>query len=319
MLTGVGGLGKTTIASALVRHLMEAGHFEAGAWVSAQQVRLLPDGTVVDVPNPTLTSAGIVSQLAEQILGKAFMENHRPQSETVAALYQALKTTRYLIGIDNLETLADAQAVLEIARKLAWRSRSQFLFTSREKPPERAVKLFPVRPLSRAEADQLLMQEAAYLEGHALALLAATERDLALVYDKLGGNPLALHLFVGQVESGSLDTVLALLMRASGTQAQNLYTYIYYPAWQKMDANTQKVFMAMPVIMARGDKAGHISDITELPLDVVQPALHQLVRQNLIEGYTLNGSPTYRIHPLTHTFLTTTRLPWKETETFHSL
>ena len=57
-LTGIGGIGKTTLADALLRRLIGAGEVERIGWVTARQQRLSFDGVIQTVAEPKLAVGG---------------------------------------------------------------------------------------------------------------------------------------------------------------------------------------------------------------------------------------------------------------------
>ncbi len=155
-LEGIGGIGKTSLADALLRQLVGQGYFADFAWVSAQQRLFHLGGSIQPIESPILTVEALIDQLARQLLGAV-----RPAAfdELVLALQQRLRGAAHLIVIDNLETLSDIAPLLPIVRRLV--DPSKVLLTSRESLyAEPDIFHYVISELSWPHALQLVRQEA---------------------------------------------------------------------------------------------------------------------------------------------------------------
>lgn len=305
-IEGLGGIGKTSLADALVRRLICQGPYDEIGWVSARQSQLNLGGAITTVEQPALTADSLIEALVRQLLPELATGNPRPL-EWLASLRTRLKQTPHLIVIDNLETLIDVEALLPALQDLA--NPSKFLLTSRQSlyaAPN--VYHFKLPELSAASALQLIRQEAAVSN---LPILAAgSDAELQPIYNTVGGNPLALRLVVGQTHIHTLESILQDLQAATSPTSENLYTYIYQRAWHNLDASGRDVLLTMPLVNPQGDTLEIIAAVGEREVGVVRMALNQLVMLNLVDVRGGLHDRRYTIHGLTRTFLHEQVLRW---------
>jgi hypothetical protein len=133
---------------------------------------------------------------------------------------------------------------------------------------------------------------------------------LEAIYRVVGGNPLALKLVIGQIHILPLSHVLENLRQAQGKRTEDLYTYIYWQAWQRLDTPSQKVLLVMP--LAQGGTLVQLTRVSELALPELNQALEHLITLSLVEAYGDIEERRYRIHRLTETFLLTEVTKWQQ-------
>lgn len=306
VLEGMGGIGKTALADALVREIALTGSFEDIAWVSARQQDFVPALGIQPRNQPALDIETLTNSLLEQFTPDIPL-SLSPQAR-LTTLTKLLKDAPYLIVIDNLETAVDYQTLLPTLRKLA--NPSRFLLTSRHSLQTYSdAYCYNLRELGQADTLAFLKHEA---EARGLpALVHASQAQLESIYEVVGGNPLALKLVVGQTTIFPLSQVLENLKQARGKKINELYTYIYWQAWNALDATSQQVFLVMP--MAQDGEFAQLAAVTGLNEDALNDALECLVTLSLVEvGGADLADPCYRIHRLTETFLLTEVTKWQQ-------
>ncbi len=303
-IDGIGGIGKTSLASALVREIMPAGQFYDIAWVSARQEEFLPGAGLQQIDRPALDVDTLTDALLEQLDDRGLLS--LSAEEKVAALTNLLKEHPYLIIIDNLETVVDYQALLPLLRKLA--NPSKFLLTSRHSLYAHSdVFCLSLSELNRADTFAFLRYEA---EVRGLPeLTEAPQAALADIYQVIGGNPLALKLVVGQIRVLPLPQVLENLKQARGKKIEEMYTYIYWQAWHALTSPGQKVLLVMP--LAQGGTIDQLTALSEVAGDELDQALEQLVGLSLVEVGGDIEQRRYHIHRLTEAFLLTEVIKWQ--------
>lgn len=308
LLEGIGGIGKTSLADALLRSAIAAGTFHGFAWVTARRQIMRLTGRVETVATPALTTADLIERLAEQAMAGTPLPVPFTVDTALPLLRGRLNALPHLIVLDNLETVVDLETLLPTLRLLA--KPSKFVLTSRSSLlAEASIYHFQVPELCQCRAIQLLRHEATLRNAHLLA--AASDDDLASITATVGGNPLALRLVVGQTLIHDLPTILDSLRTARGRATEELYTYIYRQAWQGLDATAQRALLAMPLVPPPGRDATFLSRVSGLAMGEVHDALQMLVRRNLVDhGGDLHSS-RYSIHPLTRTFLLEQVAQWQ--------
>ncbi|MEM7348488.1 MAG: NB-ARC domain-containing protein, partial [Chloroflexota bacterium] len=126
-IEGIGGIGKTTLATVTTHAIWETERFPQIVWISAKQEEYLPHLGVQTIEQPTLDARTFIDTLLEQL--DPALSLSRPPAEKLAMVQQRLKATPHLIIIDNLETVVDYQALLPTLRQLL--NPTKFLLTSR--------------------------------------------------------------------------------------------------------------------------------------------------------------------------------------------
>lgn len=307
-LAGMGGIGKTTLADAVMRDLIAAGAVQEIGWVTARLDLLQWHGLLQQLPTPALTLEALAEDLYSQLAEEQITPDPSAPRNVVRLLRGLLKERPHLIVIDNLETIQDIESLVSALRDLA--APSKFLLTTRESlftQPD--IYHYAVPELSPSDAMKLIRQEA---QGRNLThLQQASDADLQPIVEMAGGNPLALRLIVGQTYIHPLSVVLENLTHARGTQIEHLYTYIYRHAWERLDETTRRIFLAMPLVSTAGADLALLAEICELAPEQVVQSLEALVRLNLVDVRGDLHARRYTIHNLTRTFLHEQVLRWQ--------
>jgi hypothetical protein len=306
-IDGIGGIGKTALANALAHEFVETDRFYDIAWVSARQQEFLPGVGIrpaLHASHPALDVDTLTDTLLGQLDGGLPLS--APPQEKMLVLSRLLKRYAYLVIIDNLETVADYQTLLPALRKLA--NPSKFLLTSRHSLHAYSdVFCVSLKELSRADVFAFLRHEA---EVRGLPALAnALPAQLESIYEVVGGNPLALKLVIGQICVLPLSLVLENLKQARGKRTDELYSYIYWQAWQALAPASRQVLLAMP--LAQDGTLAQLIALSELEADGVNQALEQLMALSLLEVRGDLEQHRYRIHRLTETFLLNEVAKWQ--------
>ncbi|MFZ4658709.1 MAG: NB-ARC domain-containing protein [Caldilineaceae bacterium] len=306
-LEGIGGIGKTSLAHVVARHLIGLPAYSDFAWVTARRSDLDLGGALRLDQRPALTAEGLLDALLRQLApadpGLVALRFEQKQ----AVLERTLKREPHLIVVDNLETVVDLETLLPLLRRLA--NPSRFLLTARIRlDREPGVYHLPVPPLDEASALLLVRQEAE--RNQLTQVLQADDAALRPIYATVGGNPLALRLVVGQLHADSLHHLLADLQEARGAPVENLYTHIYRRAYDSLTASERTVWLGLLLLIGPAATAERLADICEAPLPVVRPALQTLARLSLIDCHGDLNSRYFSLHSLTRTFLQKQVVRW---------
>jgi hypothetical protein len=298
-ITGMGGIGKTSLADAIVRTIIEHFYYEQIIWLHVQADNQVPTKAILD---------DLINQLARRLYPQ-MPATTQPEQRQVQ-VRQALKAMPSLIVIDNLEAEAETAYLLAHLRDLA--EPSKFLLTSRTHPPGQAGTFhFPLPELKEADAAQLIRYHAQSIGVNDLA--QATEAEASQIYAAVGGNPLALKLVVGLSAALPLPHVLADLVQAQVRQIEGMYRHIYWQAWHTLQPDSQALLQAMPLADGRiGITPEQMQTISDLDDRQLWPAINELVHRSLLEVRGTTWQRRYSIHQLTDTFLRTEIVHWPQ-------
>jgi hypothetical protein len=315
-LEGIGGIGKTALADALVRHLIDtsaigAGMFAEMAWVTARQRIFNGGGALKNVALPALTTEALVDALLQQLAPDGLPATMHSPAQKLAFLQQQCKAQPYLIVIDNLETVVDVEHLLTLLRTLA--NPTKFLLTTRQSLfSEADIHHWNIAELSRDDALALVRFEAT--QRNLPELATASDSALHPIYATVGGNPLALRLVVGQTHVHTLDQILDDLRTACGRPIEQLYTFIYRQAWESLEEPARRALLLLPLFPETGGSFADLLGFAQPALDQAQlrHALERLVTLNLVDTCGTLHERRYTIHSLTRTFLHRQVLRWNE-------
>jgi len=288
-IEGIGGIGKTSLALEVAYECWQASAgqvlrddvatFDGFIWVTAQG-RALTLNEVLDAVARTLDYPGIAQ---------------KPLEEKRPAVCRLLQAGRYLLVVDNYETITD-KAISEFLIELPEPTKA--LITTREQNLSR-VSAIALKGLEEAEALELLRGEGRRLG--MTALVQAEDAVLLRLYKATGGAPLALKWAVGQIKQKgqSLDTVLDALYGARG----DIFDHTFARSWQLLSTDAQLALCVMPLFVHSASREA-LEAASELHHFALDEALGQLVEMSLVNA-TDELDVTrrrYSIHPLTRAF-----------------
>ena len=297
---GLGGLGKTAIVDHIAREILHTIQFDEVAWVTAKQTHLSTRGRLqVESGKPALTFPMLIEALSKQFELPSNFGGSQLQKQRLVQKY--LRERACLVVIDNLETVADQNALLPELKK--WQNPSKFLLTTRHRLIDQpGVYSYSMRELSETAAFQLIRNEAKRAGFDSLA--QARDDDIKQIYEMVGGNPLALKLVVGQLRFYSLSRVLTRLAESQHNQSGiGLFDYIYQEAWESLNDDSKTILLVLTQAGETGFTLDHIVSLTELPDVRVEQCLEELILISLVD---LRGSfldRRYCLHRLTEIFL----------------
>lgn len=295
---GIGGIGKTSLADAVLRAAIRRRPHGDVAWVSARQQRLDLAGQIHSVTQPALTVDALLEALAVQLLPG--MPRVTDPERAIASLRAHSERQPTVLVVDNLETAVDVDSLLPVLRRLA--NPAKVLLTTRHSLfGEPGVYHFQTPELSEPDALALARLEAE--QRNLPELSQASDAELHPLYETVGGNPLALRLVVGQLHVHSLAGILADLAAARGQPIENLYTYIYQTAWNRLGELARRALLAMPLVAERGGSLDFVAQVSGLDRSSLSNALAELVALNLVDSRGDLHQRRYAIHALTRSFL----------------
>lgn len=306
LLEGMGGLGKTTLARCLAYRCMVGDVFAGVLWVSAKQTEFdVWSGRPRLIQPHVLDPNDLLRELARelQIDGQS---DHKTLRNEVRAHCQLRP---YLIVFDNLETVADMEALAPLVDLLAGQSR--IVITTRDRalealPATLARTYVPLSELDAPTSYQLLRSAAQHTQATALA--QANDDDLAQIYAVTGGNPLALWLVAGQACDIPWSSFIRDLVERCprGTSGYDLYDYLYRRSWEQLSDPARLVLFAMHRCES-GALYDQLFELSALDYPTFQAAVLELRRRMLL---LIGGQYICSIHRLTYSFLRVVIAGW---------
>jgi len=236
----LGGIGKTALAYEALHRVVQTDRYHGLVWAVAKQEEFIGVESFTRVGAPIDTQA-ILAAFAEGA-GIGHLQD-QPTPQLQAALKLIFQEQRFLIYLDNLETVPQSRAFAVLLHDLIAGSGSRVLLTSRESLADFAfVREYRIEGLPEAAALQLLREEAS--ERGAETLLKATPDLLHQLYATTEGMPLAIKLIVSQYLLGiALDDEL-LRLRATAPE-QEFFRFIYATLWNKLTPDARHFLIGL--------------------------------------------------------------------------
>lgn len=292
LIDGPGGMGKTSLA---VRAAYDARPeaFEKIAFVSLKSRELDDDGER-DLSSFLISGlAELLNELARELghadIAKA-TEDQRPR-----LLLDALRGTRTLLILDNLESLlkAERDVVFTFVKKLPPDCKA--ILTSRGRIGSGAEELI----LEKLSEPAALATLAKLAESHP-ALAKTSEVDRLLLYSETGGNPLLLRWTAGQIGRGSCLTIRdAIDFLRSCPEDNDPLEFIFGDLVEDFSEEETVVLCALTYFTLPA-KMEHITELAGSPADIDR-ALRSLINRSLV--VPSEELKTFALVPLVADFL----------------
>ncbi|GAA2155355.1 NB-ARC domain-containing protein [Actinomadura napierensis] len=314
-LSGDGGIGKTTLAYEVARQCDDGAAFTEIVWASAKDahmsVRTAGDGVI-----GTINWQDVVRSIVLQLGADPGPNSALWDRQLSGRLGQAGEHERFLLVLDNLENLQDAEATVDKLLKSGFSRPHKVLVTTRFSLPLRnlaASRNIAVPPLSERAAMELIR----HVGDLSNAITQASQRDLARIVETAEGNPYLIKLIVGlyQEEQRPLKMVIDELIE-QGRRSENpddagaqVRDYLYTQSLERLEhrfnAEIQESLIAAFRNRPKGDAVKY-EDLKQLSGisddEVFGKALTMACRLNLVR--VTEPDKRYSIHSLLYEFLT---------------
>ncbi|ERT06833.1 NB-ARC domain protein [Lyngbya aestuarii BL J] len=302
-LTGAGGIGKTSLTEKLVSEYADDGSFVKLAWTTAKINKLEADMSVkkrhnridIDLNVDTLLY-DIATQL--DIYLPPANRDHFP------ALRRKLRSDPYLIVIDNLETLADYERLLDRFNPFdpdCHIRPSKVILTSRKdvKANNVGVREKKILGLDRSATLEMIRYEAQELD----IVKQASDEELEAIYQKTKGNPLMILLIVSLLINNHepLDKIFERF-----EANQEMQDFLYVELVLSLSQNARDV-LTYATQFSPNSLIEH-SDLQQtsgLNDDEFIEARNQCIKFNLLDSSrsSVTSEARYSIHSLLYKFL----------------
>jgi nucleoside-triphosphatase THEP1 len=293
VIDGLGGLGKTALAVELARRAYSRGCFEKVIGESAQQ-ELFSGGEIIQVREAVLDFEHLLDSLARQ-LGHWGLSSLKLEEKSTF-LIQQMRQHRYLILIDNLEAMENAQVL--VARLRNFLSRSRAIITSRQKVRHDFVYTVSLQGLDLEDSLFFLTKD---IEQRGVQQLRDISREkMTEIHHITGGAPLAMKLVIAQASFLDIDLILKRLPQAGS----NLYSFLFYQSWRHLSPTAQRALIYIGRTVATTVSWEELAsvDIAKDEETLVN-AVDQLVAYSLLDVSSTTGQARYGLHQLTRQFV----------------
>jgi len=302
-IVGTGGVGKTTVATAVAHHLLDS---------FAGSVLFVDFGMLID---PKLASTAVASMLGQSV-----------QSEDASqGLIAFLQSRRTLLILDNCEHLLETVAPLA-ARIIEAAPQAHILATSREALQVEGEHVYrldalacpPEEPdLTAASVQKFpatrLFVERAIASGARLDLSDDEARVIAAICRKLDGVALAIELAARRVESHGLQQTAALLderlarlwhgSRTAPPRQQTLQATLDW-SYGLLSLQERLVLRRLAVFVGHFTLDAALEVVTDAPVDrsIVFEAIDSLVAKSMVATRPTGAMMRYRLLDTTRAY-----------------
>jgi tetratricopeptide (TPR) repeat protein len=279
IVTGPGGIGKTALAHAAAKRLIEGGAFEDFAWITLEGA--------VDYRS---LLAGLAENLGYLHLASAEL------TDLEAGLRVKLAETPTLAVIDNGDHLADYAATADRLAALA--APGKMILTARQLPtPVSTGHTLAVQPLSRTGFEALLHEQA-----RRSRIGRIDSEAVGAIYRLTGGNPLAGRLLVSRLAFLPLARVMDNLAQIETPEGVRLYEWLFEPTWDEaLDEAARLIALALVILPAEGATWADLRALTDLPEADLDRGIERLITGSLVDPIDKGGY--YVMHSLTRHFV----------------
>ncbi|HEV7889233.1 MAG TPA: tetratricopeptide repeat protein [Pyrinomonadaceae bacterium] len=297
LIDGIGGIGKTSLATEAAHRCDESRLFEAFVFVSAKQNALAPGGIREQTP---------AARTLDEFLNETARVLDRADIPKLAAdarrheLLEALRERPTLLVYDNLETLTkeEQEAMADFLRELPQGCKA--VITSRRRGGEGSVWL-RLEKLDRDAARQIIEAEAERAAGLKAKLARATEARWQELYDATGGSPLALSHTLGLMRVRASLNFDAALEMLRGNPDADLQRFIFQEARNELTTNDAAALRALSFFTPSATLEAW-AEVSQLSRIALETTIDRLSALSLVDVLP-DGEDRYDLHPLTRNFV----------------
>lgn len=314
-IDGLGGIGKTALAHKVVEISLNDNIFYSVTWDSAKPSEF----TGIDIHpqfNADIDFDNLLDSIGNQ-LGHTDVSNQKSTQGKRKIVQDILNSDRYIVVIDNLETVEGYEKLLNDIRGMFTRSKA--ILTTRKKIDNFFhVCSFSLRGLEQPESIEFLKSFASSRGESADIIRFADEEQLIQIHKNTGGLPLAMQLVVGQAtRSSKLGIIIEKLNKVNFHQLEKpesdedvynkFYKFIYWDSWNQLSEQARKVLIRIGCFsLSKGadfEELEFTSKLKEIELDQAIGELieNSLIYRNINRDNRDNNS--FYLHPLTYRFV----------------
>jgi tetratricopeptide (TPR) repeat protein len=276
LIDGPGGMGKTSLA-VRAAYACEPNLFQRIIFISVKDREMDDDGERRLSGFILSGLLEMLNELARELEGPDSAIVKAPEDQRIRLLLDALRPTRALLILDNLESLSKDE-------------RDQ-LFTFVKRLPQGCKAILTSRRRIGSGSELLILQkldEPAALETladlarHNPLLAKTNEAERITLYRHTGGTPLLLRWVAGQLGRGSCRTFTdALHFLRSCPQDNDPLEFVFGDLVQEFAEEETRVLAALTYFTLPA-KLEHIVELADLDEEAVETALRTLSNRSLV-------------------------------------
>jgi hypothetical protein len=297
-LTGIGGVGKTALASWATLKAHDKKAFDFIVSLTAKD-RALTSSGIVPVA-PTLSSlAGLLAEICD-VTGFSELAGIEDIHEQIKAVKTAvLSQFRGLLFVDNLETVDDP-LLISFLEDLPLPTRA--IVTSRRTRVRVAAMPIPVGPFDKDEAIQFLTHAARVRRKDAIAELSQSEK--ARIVDSCDRVPLVIEWFIGRARSAEKALKESETLAAEGRHGEELLEFSFRRVYGELPERQQSILKVL-ALMGTQLPIEAVAAAADLPVHDTADQVEELKDYSLVESqYNLNYRDiVFSLLPVTSTFV----------------
>jgi len=310
-IDGIGGAGKTALARELAQNSLEANTFYVAVWESDKPTEFTGGGILPQSPDE-ISFENLLDRIGRK-LGYFDVSSLRTMREKKDLVRHILNAERYLVVIDNLETIKGYRDLVNNLDGMFGNSKA--ILTTRKKIAEfRDVYPVSLGGMELAESIEFLKSEATERGEAGRVILEANESLLERIYITTGGLPLAMRLVLGQTTRSSPNTVLKHLEAVNYQKIQDpesdedvynqFFKFIYWDSWNQLSDNGKQLLIELGAFdPTEGARRDFLSTMSELSSSDLDDAASELVEFSLVRPSFEDDQEIFYLHPLTHRFV----------------
>lgn len=316
-IDGIGGVGKTALTVETAIRSLEDGDFDSVIWVSAKPEEFTSEGRF-ELSAAYIKFESVLNDIATELGYSADISRIKDVQEKRNFVSNLLKHNRYLIIIDNLETVEGYKQLVQDLKGLFYPSRV-VLTTRRVIGGFNHVQSFCLKGLEYDDS-LIFLRKYASAKSRSHKIISSTDNaDLIKVHEVTGGLPLAMELVIGKLESGNcnLERILEKLtsinykiLESPNVSDENIYQefyrFIYEDSWQELSEDAKKFLIGLSKYdLSEGALRKRIFASQkrryQLTEEQLENAEEKLIELSLITYEAQNNK--FLLHPLTHAFI----------------
>lgn len=311
-LIGIGGVGKTALATWAVKKLYVDEEYDYIVSISAKDRELTSSG--IQSISQKLTSLNDLLDAILDVIGFP-EEKEMPLEDKRNFVIELISGEKILIFVDNLETAADKD-IIDFLNYLPEPAKA--LVTSRRNVI--TVSSFPIEigPLENEEIIHYITSLSSLSKFSYCRSLSTTEKEK--IGNSFNGIPLAIKWIISSCSNSEQLLTKADLMDCGGMQNEELLEFSFRRVFDDMSAIEKNVMQVLAIVSDLPIEAIiHGSGLINRSTEVVD-ALESLVLDTIIIKYydPDSRSDKYRLLTLTQRFMLRNCIKPKEEQVIHS-